>query len=86
MSVEMVLDFLDRRWAYEAPSGAIMFDAKRAPPDVYVAFWRSFEPIRVDPGTRDFALWAPNDRGEETPWGKGVFTENGINMHAIYAM
>lgn len=82
----MVREFMHRRWAYEAPDGAIMFDAARAPPDVYVSFWRTFEPIRNDPRTRDFALWAPDRRGEATPWGRGVFTENGMNMQAIYDM
>lgn len=72
-----------RSWAYEDPDGRIMFDASRAPADVYVSFWRSFEPIRTDPRTRDFAIWVKHPEGENTPWGKGVFTENGINMQAV---
>lgn len=83
MSVEMVRAFIERRWAYRSPAGAIVFDTARAPPDVYVSFWRTFEPVRTDPRTRDFALWVPHDEGEPTPWGRGVFTANGIIMHAI---
>jgi cysteinyl-tRNA synthetase len=82
MSVEMVEDFIARRWAYEA-RGAIIFDASTAPADIYVSFWKSFEPVRSDPRTRDFAIWVPHAEGDPTPWGTGVFTENGLNLAAV---
>ena len=82
MSVDMVEKMIEMRWAYES-SGTIMFDADAAPADIYVSFWKSFEPVRTDPRTRDFAIWVPHAEGEHTPWGKGVFTENGLNLAAV---
>ena len=82
-AVDMVADLLARGWAYRAEGGAVVFDAARAPADLYVAVWRAFEPARTDPGSRDFPLWVPNDAGDPGPWGIGSFTENAERMLAL---